>query len=61
MSKILGDPSKFELMSDVIFKIVDICEDKFNRFIDPLNKKNVISQKLRKSLRAVGSEQGIMY
>ena len=58
---ILGDEIKFALVNEDIYKLVLRFEDKYNRLIDDLFKKNIVNQDVKNELKKTGSRTGIIY
>ena len=61
MNAILQDSTKFEKISTELYKYLIKIEDKTNRLLETMKKKNVINDTQKYKLRAVGSQPGIMY
>lgn len=61
MVSLISDRSKFELVSDSLFKYTMKIEDKINNFLRKLKNMNILSDNVYRSLYCSGSAPGILY
>ena len=61
ITEMVSDTSKFEEIKDDIFKLNMKLEDKVNRFLLQLLKKNAITEESQKRMRATGSYPATLY
>ena len=61
MLAILDDQQRFEVIEADLYKTVLKYEDKANRLVDALFKKNLIGGPMKYRLRCSGSKPGVMY